>query len=206
MLTATDASGTITLSYDNADRLTRVTYPNGMFFQIGYDAFGRRIQTVDQTGFTTNYTYDAAGRLATVTDGSHALIAAYTYDAVGRLAEKDLGNGTYTTYTYYANGAIHSLVNFGPRPATLDGAVNSRFDYTYDKDGACFRGDDPRRDDDLWLRRCRPAHLRQPAQRPGHHVRIRCRRQSHRRERQWRRHDLRRQQSGPVHVCRGRDL
>jgi RHS repeat-associated protein len=134
--TATDAGGTTTLTYDSADRLTRVTYPDGKFLQIGYDANGRRTQTVDQTGFTTNYAYDAAGRLATVKDGSGALIAAYTYDAAGRLSEKDLGNGTCTVYAYDPTGNVLSVVNHGPHPAPgVDGPVNSRFDYTYDKDG-----------------------------------------------------------------------
>jgi RHS repeat-associated protein len=134
--TATDAGGTTTLTYDGADRLTRVAYPNGMFLQISYDSLGRRVQTVDQAGFTTNYGYDAASRLATVKDGNNALIAAYTYDTAGRLAEKDLGNGTYTVYSYFPNGAVRSMVNHGPRPsAGVDGPVNSRFDYTYDKDG-----------------------------------------------------------------------
>ncbi len=134
--TATDAGGTTTLTYDGADRLTRVDYPNGLFLQIGYDAFGRRSQTVDQTGFTTNFQYDSAGRLTTVTDGSGALIASYAYDATGRVAEKDLGNGTYTTYTYDPAGNVQSVVNHGPRPApAVDGPVNSRFDYTYDSNG-----------------------------------------------------------------------
>jgi RHS repeat-associated protein len=134
--TATDAGGTTTMTYDGADRLTRVTYPDGKFLQIGYDPSGRRASTVDQTGFTTNYGYDAAGRLATVKDGNNALIASYTYDAAGRLAERDLGNGAYTVYTYDPNGTVQSVVNHGPRPAPAQaGPVNSRFDYTYDRDG-----------------------------------------------------------------------
>ena len=40
--TATEASGTTTLSYDDADRLTRVEYPNGRWLQYTYDAAGRR--------------------------------------------------------------------------------------------------------------------------------------------------------------------
>jgi RHS repeat-associated protein len=136
LLTTTDAGGTITQTYDDADRLTRVTYPDGKLLQINYDAQGRRSQTVDQTGFTINYGYDAAGRLATIKDGSGALIASYAYDAAGRLVEKDLGNGTYTVYAYDPTGAVQSVVNHRPHPAPgVEGPVNSRFDYTYDKNG-----------------------------------------------------------------------
>jgi RHS repeat-associated protein len=124
---ATDPGGTTTLTYDAADRLTRITYPGGRYLQYTYDAAGRRTRMVDQGGFTVNYTYDAAGRLATLTDGSNGLIVRYTYDAVGRLSRKDNGNGTYTTYAYDAAGELLHLVNYAP-----GGAVNSRFDYTYD--------------------------------------------------------------------------
>jgi len=134
--TATDASGTTTMDYDAADRLTKVTYPDGKFLQYGYDTNGRRAQTVDHNGFTVNYTYDVVGRLAFVRDGNAALIAAYGYDSAGRLSIKNLGNGTYTTYAYDTTGTVKSIVNRAPHPAPgVDGPVNSRFDYTYDVNG-----------------------------------------------------------------------
>ena len=65
MLTATDATGTTTFTYDPVTQLlTEVAYPNGMYLQFTYNAAGQRTQMVDQTGFTTNYTYDADGRLS----------------------------------------------------------------------------------------------------------------------------------------------
>ena len=52
----------------------------------------------------------------------------YAYDpANGRMTRKDLANGTYTTYAYDAAGRLEHLVNYAP-----GGAVNSRFDYTFD--------------------------------------------------------------------------
>ncbi len=127
LASATDAGGVTTFTYDAGDRLTRVAYPTGRFLDYTYDAAGRRIRMVDQDGFTVNYAYDAVGRLAGLTDGTGALIADHTYDAVGRVARKDLGNGTFTTYQYDAASKLLHLVNHAP-----DGAVNSRFDYTYD--------------------------------------------------------------------------
>jgi RHS repeat-associated protein len=123
-------TATTTLSYDPITQdLIQITYPDGRFLKFTYDAGGRRIKSVDQDGFTVNYLYDAAGRLAGLTDGTNASIVSYVYDAAGRLIEKDLGNGTYTTYQYDLAGEILHLINYGPKPTST---VNSRFDYTYD--------------------------------------------------------------------------
>src|SRR5262249_37790335 len=73
---------------------------------------------------------DALGRLSQITDVNDAPIITYHHDAVGRLSRKDMGNGTFTTYGYDADGNILHLVNHAP-----DGTVNSRFDYTYDSLG-----------------------------------------------------------------------
>ncbi len=127
MLTATDEGGTTTFTYDPADRLTNVTYPNGRFLQYTYDAGGRRIRLEDHTGFVIKYAYDAAGRIAELTDGSDVRLVLYTYDVTGRLSREDNGNGTFTTYTYDDAGQLTSLVNHLP-----DSIVSSRFDYTYD--------------------------------------------------------------------------
>jgi RHS repeat-associated protein len=128
LISATDGSGTTSLEYDDASRLTRITYPSGRFIQYLYDAAGRRIQMIDQDGFTVNYSYDAAGRLHSQTDSTGAMIVAYTYDAAGETIRKDLGNGTFTTYSYDTAGNLLGLVNHAP-----DGSINSRFNYTYDE-------------------------------------------------------------------------
>ena len=127
LLTATDATGTTTFTYDpTTELLTKVAFPNGMYLTFTYNAAGQRTSMVDQTGFTVNYAYDAVGRLSELTDGSGNMIVTYTYDADGRLSEKTNGNGTYTTYQYDADGNVLHLINFAP-----GGAINSRFDYTY---------------------------------------------------------------------------
>lgn len=130
LLTATDASGTVSFTYDSADRLTTASYPGGLSLAYTYDAAGRRTGMVDQTGFRTNYNYNSLGRLASVTDGNGATIAAYAYDATGRLARTDRGNGTATMYGYDAVGNIISVVNLAP-----GGGVQSQFSYTFDAQG-----------------------------------------------------------------------
>ncbi len=116
---------------NNPDLLTEVEYPDGTFLKFSYYAGGQRKQSVDQTGFTVNYTYDAAGRLSELTDGSGNLIVQYTYDAAGNLSQKDMGNGTRTVYTYDAAGNTLSITNYAPDHVT----VNSFDNYTYDAVG-----------------------------------------------------------------------
>jgi len=131
MLTATSSSGTIQFQYQdsaNPDLLTEVDYPNGQYVKFTYNAIGQRTQSVDQTGFTVNYTYDALGRLQELTDGNGKLIVQYTYGAAGNLIQEDMGNGTRTVYTYDGDGDVLSITNYAPNHAT----VNSFDRYTYD--------------------------------------------------------------------------
>ncbi|CAC5342507.1 MULTISPECIES: RHS repeat-associated core domain-containing protein [Planktothrix] len=130
LISTTDAKGTISQEFDSADRLTKITYPNGRFLQYTYDAAGRRTRMVDQDGFAVNYGYDSLGRLAGLTDSNGQKIAGYTYDNLGRLSREDNGNGTYTTYGYDAAEQLLNIVNYAP-----NASVNSRFDYTYDQLG-----------------------------------------------------------------------
>ena len=91
---------------------------------------GQRTKMVDQTGYTVNYVYDSVGRLTGLTDAGSNPIVTYAYDAAGRLTSKTNGNGSATTYQYDANGNVLHLSNTAP-----GGAVNSRFDYVYNKLG-----------------------------------------------------------------------
>jgi RHS repeat-associated protein len=120
-------TGTTTLTYNAANELTSITYPNGQFLDFTYNAAGQRIQSVDQSGFTVNYTYDALGRLSELTDGSGDLIVQYTYNNIGELTEKLNGNSTSTTYAYDAAGDLTQEVNFAPGGVS----INSSFTYTY---------------------------------------------------------------------------
>ncbi len=128
LVSMTDSTGTTTFTFDSADRLTKVTYPNGSFLAYTYNSVGQRIQMTDQTGYTVNYQYDALGRLTKLTDASGNLIVSYTYDAAGRLSSKQFGNGTVCNYTYDAVGNVLSIVNLAPDGKT----VQSSYVYTYD--------------------------------------------------------------------------
>lgn len=130
LLTATDAGGTTTFTYDSADRMTSATYPNGLSLTYTYNALGQRATMTDQTGFVTRYGYDALGRLQTLKDTANNTIATYTYDTIGRLDRVDRANGSFTTYGYDDASQITSIVNFASA-----GNINSQFAYTYDAQG-----------------------------------------------------------------------
>ena len=106
--------------------MTTVTYPGSQSLTFTYDAGGRRIQMVDQSGYTIKYVYTPAGELLKLTDANNIAIVTYTYDAAGRLTRQDNANGTYSTYQYDAAGNVLHLINYAP-----GGGVNSRFDYSY---------------------------------------------------------------------------
>ena len=128
---ATDPAGTTTMTYDSAtDRLMSITYPGSHSFAFTYDAAGRRATRTDEIGRVVRYLYDAIGRLDRMTADGEGLLVDYDYDAAGRLSRKTLGNGVYTTYGYDAAGNITLLTNL-----TADGAVLSRYGYTYDVSG-----------------------------------------------------------------------
>ncbi|MBE7504277.1 MAG: hypothetical protein HS113_29105 [Verrucomicrobiales bacterium] len=122
---------TLNLSYSpTTDRLTRIEYPDGKFFDFEYDAVGRRTRRTDQDGNVTAYLYDALGRLQRMTNQTEQLLVEYAYDAAGRLDRKTLGNGVFTTYQYNAAGQVTALVNHKP-----DATLLSSYEYTYDASG-----------------------------------------------------------------------
>jgi RHS repeat-associated protein len=130
LTSATDATGTITLHYTTADLLSEIDYPGGTYLKYAYDPAGRRSQMEDQTGFTVNYSYNALGEPAGLTDGSGKAIVSYSYDHAGNLSRQQRGDGSYTQYAYDLAGDVLSVINF-----TTGGAVDSRFVNTYDRLG-----------------------------------------------------------------------
>jgi len=122
--------GATRLAFDLRDYLTNIVYPSGKGFSFIYDSSGRRISRVGFDGYALNYGYDAAGRLATLTDGSNNMVVQYAYDANGHLTRETKGNGTYTTYAYNAAWQLASMTNYAP-----NGSIQSFFNYLYDIKG-----------------------------------------------------------------------
>ena len=94
---ATDA--TISVQYNDLDKPTRVTYPDGTFTTMEY-ACCRMIGAVtDRAGRKTYYDYDPLKRLARIQDAQGNSVQ-YDYDAVGNLSQLIDGRGTVTSFAY----------------------------------------------------------------------------------------------------------
>jgi YD repeat-containing protein len=132
LVSATNATGTTHLSFDSANRLTKIVYPDGAMLSYSYDTAGRRTQMIDQSGNVVHYAYNALSELSGLTDASGNPIVSYSYDADGRLSQAIDANGAYSQYAYDAAGHTVSVTNYAP-----GGAVNSSFAYAYNALGLC---------------------------------------------------------------------
>jgi RHS repeat-associated protein len=132
IISATNSTGTYTLAYNAADQLIQITDPDHDYLKFTYNSGGERTQSVDQTGFTINYQYNAIGQLDGLTDGNGNMIVTYIYDADGRLLSKKLGNGTSTVYTYDPDNNVLSITNY----AAAQSIINSYDIYTYNDTGS----------------------------------------------------------------------
>jgi RHS repeat-associated protein len=132
------SGATTRMEYNGARELTRRIGTDGGGVSYTYDGAGRRATMTDATG-TTRYSYDAAGRLLTATepDGSQLRMA---YDAAGRQTSLRYPDGLTVAYRYDANDGLTGLDS---------AAGNSRF--TLDPDGRLVTEKLP----DKWERRYR---------------------------------------------------
>ncbi|WP_456726759.1 RHS repeat-associated core domain-containing protein [Bradyrhizobium sp. USDA 3397] len=104
--------GTVTRAYDDLDRLTSETTPQGTV-SYTYDAAGRRLTMQAAGQAQVSYSYDNANRLTAITQGSTSL--SFAYDAAGRRTSASLPGGVIASYTWdaasqltgisYANGS-----------------------------------------------------------------------------------------------------
>ena len=138
LVSAANASGDTTLTYDSASRLTKISYPDNTWLEYSYDSAGRRTKMEDNTGYTVNYAYNSLGQLSGLSDGSGNAIVSYAYDADGRLSESVKANGTFTVYGYDAAGNV-TLVNNESGHGSSSPAVNSSFSYVYNSVGECTK-------------------------------------------------------------------
>jgi RHS repeat-associated protein len=124
--TVDSIAGTITLTYDNLDRLTSEITPQGTV-SYAYDAAGRQT-SMTVTGQTpVTYTYDDAGRLTQITQGTAT--ATIGYDNANRRTSLTLSNGVAINYDYDAASQLTSLTYL--RNSTTLGTLT----YAYDNAG-----------------------------------------------------------------------
>ncbi|NTI46682.1 RHS repeat protein, partial [Agrobacterium rhizogenes] len=118
--TYTDSEGwAVTFDYDAADRVTKISYPDGTsaryayqrlelisyqdregrLWQYQYDANRRLIGVVDPLRQTTKLGYDPAGNLVSLTDPK-GNVTSWTYDLQDRQTSKTYADNSAVTYTY----------------------------------------------------------------------------------------------------------
>ena len=115
-----------TYTYDNINRLTNVSYNNGISASYTYDANDRLIKEITPDN-TAEYSYNKAGLLTALGNSSGADYS-YSYRLDGNRTEKtDSLNGD-TAYTYDGLGQLKSETQ------TKDG-INTSTSYEYDSRG-----------------------------------------------------------------------
>ena len=128
----TDSAGYALLyDYDNLERVTKLTFPDGIFEQtiynrldpeqhrdrLGrwtyttYDALRRPVSTYDALGRTTSYDWCACGALNSITDGDGHKTS-FTRDLHYRLTGKTYADDSSISYTYEnASGRLKSITD-----------------------------------------------------------------------------------------------
>jgi len=154
-LTITDGgNGTVNYTYNQNDAFVTIgpapSGENPKRRQLEYDALGRLTsvceitsgagsgtcrQTVSQTGYWTNYSYDALGNLKVVTQNAQASSGSqqtrsYTYDAMSRLTSETNPESGTTTYVYDSNGTCGTFSGDLVRRVDANGNVTC---YHYDQ-------------------------------------------------------------------------
>jgi RHS repeat-associated protein len=153
-LTQTDATGTVTYTYNGFGQvLTRMNQMNGVTTNI-YDASGNLSSTSDALNNTTSFTYNARGQMLTATD-ARGKVTNFTYDTSGNLTQRRDANSITTFFFYDARSRL-TKVRDGLSRSTLfaydlAGRINkvthpdlSFVSFTYDLAGRRTRVTDER--------------------------------------------------------------
>lgn len=122
---STPGAGAVTYGYDERDRLTSETTPQGTTTRVWDEIDRLRVLKVPGLPDTT-YDYDRTDRLTKVTRGT--VEASYGYDSTGRLKTQTLPGGIVRTADYDLAGALTSL--------RFSAGAQSLGDLTYHYDSA----------------------------------------------------------------------
>ncbi|WBQ07744.1 RHS repeat-associated core domain-containing protein [Kribbella sp. CA-293567] len=121
-------AGSVSYTYDNLGRTTKVDYSDSTpDVTSTYDVAGRP-KTVTAGAASTAYNYDKAGRVTDLTRGSAAFT--YAHDPQGRLAKRTYPDGRSQAFTYDADGLVAGSTLSGGSIATPIATA-----YTYDAAG-----------------------------------------------------------------------
>lgn len=144
--TITDSAGyTLTYDYDNLDRQTRVTYPDGTYEEIGYDRLDVGTRR-DRMGRVTQTKYNATREPVMTIDPAERVLQ-FEYCSCGSMETLVDGNGNRTTWDFdvqgrqiskrYADGKgdDFSYEPVSGRLSTITDAKGQIKKFTYNLDG-----------------------------------------------------------------------
>lgn len=150
-----DAAGAVTTyEYDHADQLARAVGPdvtlarvrnregllhsetvNGRTLSHAYDELGRTARRTTPSGAVSEWSYDAAGRRASLTASGRTLT--FEHDAMGRETVRRIGTGVTLSHGFDEVGRLTEQHLTG-----IDGRTLQRRGYTYRPDGHLTAVDD----------------------------------------------------------------
>src|ERR1700722_5801774 len=135
LMAVIDAAGTLSINYDTRGRViqrNRNVLANGKMYTVryAYDSADRVTSMTYPDGVVVKYGYDGGGNVVSVSDGMGNNIAnAFAYTASGRLTGLKYGNGTYSSYVYDVMDRMTTLESFNPSSAAMQNMT-----YAYDGD------------------------------------------------------------------------
>jgi RHS repeat-associated protein len=107
-----DEAATTTWTYTSQGRVatkTQVTGSNTLSVTYGYDASGRLNAITYPSGKVVGRTFDAAGRVASITVGSTTILSAASWFPFGAVKGFTWGNGTAYSRTFDADGRVKTF-------------------------------------------------------------------------------------------------
>jgi RHS repeat-associated protein len=123
-LTQTDATGTITYTYNSLGQVLTMTDQMNDVWTNSYDVHGNRLTTKDPLNNTTTFTYNGQGQLLTVTDPRNNTTT-FSYNTNGDLTQRTDPLNNQTNIAFDARGRVTSVTN----------ALNQVTSYEYDLAG-----------------------------------------------------------------------
>jgi RHS repeat-associated protein len=97
----TDPVGrSLSLAYDNFDRITSMVDPIGRTVTYTYNSQGTLATVTNPAGGVTTYAYDSANRITDITDARGILFLHNDYDGNGKVVKQTAADGGVTTFAY----------------------------------------------------------------------------------------------------------
>jgi RHS repeat-associated protein len=107
LLSASDAAGTVSFTYDDIDRLVSETF-NNHSTTYSYNVPGRKMTITYADGTNVIRTYDKRNRLIDLSVNNQS-IASYQYNNINQLLQKNYSNGVNTMYQYDGFSRLNSI-------------------------------------------------------------------------------------------------